>query len=199
MCEWTNSSVLLKEQLMKAIWSWGTVAALVLSLAAGVAAQQQTKPQTAKKPVVKQEAKEENEQAEKADAKKPAVKVELPAAVKAAFQKTYPKATIKGTAKETENGKTVYEVESVDQGLNRDLIYNADGTVVEIEEQINTADLPATVSAALKKLYPQATITKAERLTRDQAVQYEMSLKGAPKASVAFTPDGKVVGPTPPK
>jgi hypothetical protein len=106
---------------------------------------------------------------------------------------------IKNTAKETENGKAVYEVESVDKGMNRDLIYNPDGTVVECEEQISPADLPAPVAAALKQLYPKATITKAEKLMKGQTLQYEMALKGAAKASAAFTPDGKLVPTVPPE
>lgn len=155
---------------MKRLVTWGTVAALALCLGAGVTAQQ---------------------------AKKPAKKAQLPAAITDAFQKAYPTAKITGTSKETENGKTVYEVESVDQGLNRDLIYNPDGTVVEIEEQIKPADLPALVSDALKNLYPKAAITKAEKLTRGQTLQYELALKGAPKNEIAFTPDGKLVPPEP--
>jgi len=159
---------------MRRIATWGTVAALALCLGVGVAAQQAKKP-----------------------AKKAPAKVQLPAAITDAFQKAYPNAKITGTSKETENGKTVYEVESVDQGLNRDLIYNPDGTVVEMEEQMKPADLPAPVSDALKNLYPKAAITKAEKLTRGQTLQYELALKGAPKNEVAFTPDGKLVPPEP--
>lgn len=157
---------------MKLILTWGTVAALALCLGAGVTAQQ---------------------------AKKPAAKGQPPAAIQQAFQTAYPNAKITKTSKETEGGKTVYEVESVDQGLNRNLIYNLDGTVVEIEEQISPADLPPPVSEALKKLYPKATITTAEKLTRGQTVQYELAIKGAPKKEVAFTPDGKLVPPEPEK
>lgn len=174
---------------MKLILTWGTVAVLALCLGAGLTAQQ------AKTPVTK----EAGEQGEKAEAKKPAAKGQLPAAIQQAFKSAYPNAKITGTSKETEGGKTVYEVESVDQGLNRDLIYNPDGTVVEIEEQIKPADLPLPVSEALRKLYPKATITKAEKLTRGQTLQYELALKGAPKKEVAFTPDGKLVPPEPEK
>jgi hypothetical protein len=182
------------------IWSWGTVAALVFGLAAGVAGQQQTKKQEpTKKPVVKQEAKEENEKDEKTGAKKYVIAVQLPQAITAAFKKAYPTATIRGTAKETENGKTVYEVESVDKGKARDLMYNPDGTVISIEEEVNPADLPAPVTAALTKLYPKATIAVAEKVTEGGKVQYELQIKGADKPSVTFTPDGKLVPAEPAK
>jgi hypothetical protein len=117
----------------------------------------------------------------------------LPPAILIAFQQAYPKATIKNAAKETENGKTVWEVESIDNGLARDLIYNADGTVVEMEEQVEPASLPAAVSAAFKAKYPKATITKAEKLMKGTTVTYEMALKGAAVKTIEITPDGKIV------
>ena len=169
---------------MKLFWRLATVGALTLCLGAGVTAQEAKKP--AKKPAGEA-------------AKKPAPKVQLPAAITEAFQKAYPNAKVTGTAKETEGGKTVYEVESVDQGLNRDLIYNPDGTVVEIEEAMKPADLPVPVTDALKKLYPTAKITKAEKLTRGHTLQYELALSGAPKKSASFTPDGKLVPPETPE
>jgi hypothetical protein len=117
----------------------------------------------------------------------------LPDAVTKAFKTAYPDAVIKNAGKETENGKTVYEVESVDKGLNRDLVYAADGTVLECEEQVKNADVPAPVLAALKQLYPKATITKAEKTTKGQAVQYDLALKGARQSEVSFLPDGRPV------
>jgi hypothetical protein len=174
---------------VKLTWKLGISVALTLCLAVGLAAQEAKKP-AATKPVQK---------SEKAEAKKPAAKGTLPVAITEAFQKAYPTAKITGTAKETEGGKTVYEVESMDQGMSRDLIYNPDGTVVEIEEGMNAADLPAPVADGLKKLYPKAKVTKAEKLTRGQTVEYELAISGAAKKSVALTPDGKVVPPEKPE
>jgi hypothetical protein len=117
----------------------------------------------------------------------------LPAPILTAFRTSYPNARIMNAAKETENGKVVWEVESIDNGLARDLVYNPDGTVVEVEEQIEPATLPAAVSAALKAKYPKATITKAEKLMQGTALTYEMALTGAAVKSVEITPEGKVV------
>jgi hypothetical protein len=173
---------------MRKVWTFGIMAAFVVSLGAFAAAQQATTKPATKKPAVKAAEKEDDE---KDEAMKPGTKVALPAAVTAAFTKAYPAAQIKASAKETENGKTVYEVESVDKGLNRDLLYAEDGTVLECEEQIRETDLPSPVAAALKQLYPKATITKAERTTKGTVVQYDLALKGAPKPEVSFLPDGK--------
>jgi hypothetical protein len=186
---------------MKKVCTLGTLAAFVLALGAFVAAQQATTKPAPKKPVVKKEArteKEDDEKAEQKGAKKYTMAVQLPAAVTAAFKKTYPNATIRGTAKETEGGKTVYEVESVENGKARDLMYNPDGTVIDIEDELNPADLPAPVGAALKKLYPSATIEVAEKLTRGTTIEYELQITGAKAKSVTFRPDGTLVPPEAP-
>jgi uncharacterized membrane protein YkoI len=118
----------------------------------------------------------------------------LPPAVLKAFKAAYPNAVIKGASKEVENGVTQYEVESVDGQLNRDLLYLADGKVIEIEETIAPENLPAPVKQTLAKEYAGAKVLKAEILTRDGAKAYELSieLKGK-KMGVTIDPQGKVV------
>ena len=166
---------------MRRFWALGTLTAFIVAAGSFMAAQQATtKPATAK-PAVKKEAKtekENDEQEENAGAKKYTMAVQLPAAVTAAFKQACPNATIRGTSKETEGGKTVYEVESVENGRARDFIYRADGTMVEAEEEMNPADLPAPVTAGVKKLYPTATIAVAEKMTRGTTVQYELQTQG---------------------
>ena len=123
-----------------------------------------------------------------------AVKPGLPAAIAAAFKRAYPDAVIKNWSKETENGKTEYEVESMDGTIARDVTYAPDGTAVLIEESMPIAELPAPVSAAVARLYSKAAITKAERVTAPtKAMQYEVALKGAKVAEVVFTADGQVI------
>ena len=124
-----------------------------------------------------------------------AVKVTLPPAIDKAFKAAYPNAAIKHVSKETEAGKQVYEVESVDGGRRRDLIYRPDGTVVSFEEELAEADVPAAVSQAIKARYPKATITFRERSVTGATVEYEIQLKGAGPGSVTLTPDGKWVSP----
>jgi len=199
---------------MKKAWTLGTLAAFVVALAALVVACQGTTEPAAQKPVVEKAATtepaaqtpvvekaaaSEKEDEEKEETQKAGSKVELPPAVASAFKKAYPNAVINASAKEEENGKTVYEIESVDKGMNRDLLYSADGTVLECEEQIKEADLPAPVIAALKALYPKSTITKAERTTKGTLLQYDLALAGAPVAELSLLPDGKPVPATPEK
>lgn len=123
------------------------------------------------------------------------VKVKTPPAIEKVFRAAYPTAVIKGTSKETEDGQTVYEVESVDKGRPRDLLYKADGTVIEIEEEIDAKDVPAAVTAAIKARYPKATLTKSEKLTKGQTIQYEFQTKGIDVKEIVLAPDGTWVKP----
>ena len=114
-----------------------------------------------------QAVKEQGEQEEAEEGKEGMVDLKiLPNAVLSAFKAAYPNAVIRGTSKETEKGTTYYEVESVDGKLNRDLLYTADGKVVEIEESIAATDLPTAVQKTLAKDYPGAKVLKAERMTK---------------------------------
>lgn len=120
----------------------------------------------------------------------------VPPAIAAAFKNAYPNAVIKAASSEKENGKIVWEIESVDGKTHRDIIYAPDGTPQVIEEQITVADVPPVVLAALKTRYPKATVTKYEKLTRGSATSFEMILKGGP-AEVEIAPDGTFIHPKP--
>ena len=121
-----------------------------------------------------------------------------PAAIEAAFKKAYPNATIKNVMKETLEGKTVYEVESVDNGKGRNIDYNPDGSIVVIEDELTEAEFPPAVAAAIAKRYPKATIGLREKLTitKGSLTQYEAELKGAGSVvEVVLTVDGTWVLP----
>ena len=96
-------------------------------------------------------------------------------------------------AAEKENGKVVWEVESTENGLGRDLLYTPDGTVVEIEEEVPSAQLPVPVTVAVKAQYPAARIVKGEKVTRGATVVYELQLAGAARKSIELTSEGKPV------
>jgi hypothetical protein len=115
----------------------------------------------------------------------------LPPAIEAAFNKAYPKATIKHVMQEKYGGKDAFEVESVDNGKTRDIVYHLDGSVAVVEEQIARADVPAPVLAAIKKDYPTATIASYERKMESGATSYEIQFKGAKAETAEYSPDGK--------
>jgi hypothetical protein len=122
---------------------------------------------------------------------------QLPAAVLSAFQKTYPAAKIKGASSEVENGKTVYEVVSLDGTINRDLLYSEDGSVVEIEETIPLKAVPVEVTNALKVETGKGKVQKAEKLTKGGIVQYEFVISsGKNKREILIDLSGKILKTT---
>jgi hypothetical protein len=118
---------------------------------------------------------------------------DVPKAVIAAFKSDYPNATVRGYAKEKENGKTFYEIESKDGTTMRDLLYNVDGSIAEIEETVAASDLPAAVQEHIKSNYPKAAITKAEKTTQGDKVEYEVvARQGKKRISLVFDANGQL-------
>ena len=121
-------------------------------------------------------------------------KKDVPKAILEEFQKSYPKATVKGYAKETDAGKVVYEIESVEGATHRDISYSADGTVMAVEESMAYADLPEAVRTNVKKDHAKATISTCEKITEGEATHYELIVKvGKKKQELVYNADGTVV------
>jgi len=117
----------------------------------------------------------------------------VPSAVINAFKSSYPDATIKGFAREKENGKVFYEIESKEGAVGRDVLYNPDGSVAEIEETIAVSELPDAIRESIKSKYPKAVITKAEKTIQGEKVGYEViARQGRKRISVEFDADGNV-------
>jgi len=122
---------------------------------------------------------------------------EVPAVVIENFKRAYPKAIIRGYASEMENGKQYYEIESQERTTRRDVLYNPDGTVAEIEESIDPTRLPPAALQAIKQKYPRAVITLAEKTTAGDKVTYEVSAReGRKRFTMEFDSDGKVLTKT---
>ena len=121
-------------------------------------------------------------------------KKDVPSAVLTAFRNTYPKATLRGYAKEIEEGKTYFEIESTNGSLSVDALYQGDGTLAELEEQVVPADLPAVVKEAAKAKHPDAKIAKAEKTTRGDAITYELRLTSRKTSiSIVINQNGDVI------
>ncbi|MBA3914864.1 MAG: hypothetical protein H0X25_13665 [Acidobacteriales bacterium] len=88
-------------------------------------------------------------------------------------------ATILGFSEEKRNAQSYYEVEMLVNGHSRDVIMDGNGSVMEVEEQVSTAALPAAVRTGLERQAGPASIDKVESITRHgQLVGYEAQLKG---------------------
>jgi hypothetical protein len=118
---------------------------------------------------------------------------DLPSAVRDTVQRETKDATLKGLAKETEAGKTFYEVETEVNGHSRDLLCDASGEVVEVEEETAADTAPSAVKAALEK---RGRIVRLETVTKGARVTYEGVVeKSGKKSEVAVDADGKPVKP----
>ena len=119
---------------------------------------------------------------------------DVPTAVRTAFQNEYPKATTQGCAKEIENGKTAYEISSIEGKTRRDILYYENGTLIVVEEAIEAADLPKPVRQTLGEVLKDHKIELVEKLRRDDTVTYEIKSKHAGVAlEVVFDGNGKVL------
>jgi len=138
---------------------------------------------------------EAGEKGEAAERKTAAVDLKiLPEAVLNAFKAAYSKAVIKGASKEVENGVTLFEIESLDGTVGRNLIYTAEGKVNEIEEVIAPADLPAAVQQSLAKEFPGYKILTAETLIKGAAKQFELTVQVKDtKVGITVDPTGKII------
>jgi uncharacterized membrane protein YkoI len=116
---------------------------------------------------------------------------DLPPAVQKAVQEEAKGATIKGYARETEDGKTMYEVETTVNGHSRDLLFDATGQLVEIEEAIGLDAVPPAVKTALEargRILTVETVTKGKTLTYEAQVE-----KNGKKSEIAVDAAGKPV------
>jgi len=126
---------------------------------------------------------------------KPASHVDLskyPAAVRTTIEAETKNATLKSVSKETEKGKTQYEVETLVNGKTRDLLVDPAGKVIEVEEEIAVESAPAAVQDALRQ---RGTVLRIESVLRDGVTTYEASVqaKGGRKSSAALDAQGKPV------
>ena len=75
----------------------------------------------------------------------------LPQAVQTTVQSQLQGAEIKNISKETENGVTQYEIETMLNGRHRDFNVDTKGTLVVVEEEVPLDSLPAAAIAAIRK------------------------------------------------
>jgi uncharacterized membrane protein YkoI len=120
---------------------------------------------------------------------------DLPLAVQKAVPAETKGAEIKGYNQETEKGKTFYEVETVLNGKSRDLLFDASGALVEVEEEVALDSIPSAAKAAIEKRAASGKVDKVESVTKGQSVNYEAEItsKTGKRSEVAVKADGSPV------
>ena len=118
--------------------------------------------------------------------------IDVPKAIADAFAKKFPAATNVKWAKE--NAKE-YEAEFKLNGKSISANFLNDGSWVETESEISTAELPAAVANAVKLKYADAVILKIFKIeTAIGKVTYETEFKtGNKKKELVFNAEGNVI------
>jgi hypothetical protein len=123
-------------------------------------------------------------------------KAQLPPAVRAAVDAQSRGATVRGFSEEKEHGKTFYEAELTVGGHRKDVLMDAEGKIVEVEEELAVDALPAAVRDSLQAKAGAGKIVKVESLTKhDKIVAYEAQvLNKGKKSEIQVGPDGSALG-----
>lgn len=116
---------------------------------------------------------------------------QVPPPVLSAFETAYPKAKALRFAEEENDGKACYEIESREDGTRRDLLFSADGSLLEIEEVVPESALPAAVREEIARLAPKAKVQSVEKVTRGGKVTFEIALSGAGTRELVLDAGGK--------
>ena len=119
---------------------------------------------------------------------------DLPPAVEKAVAAQSSGASIRGFSEERENGQTFYEAELTVNGHSKDLLMDAGGVIVEVEEQIALDSLPPTVREGLQaQAGEDGKLLKVESLTKhNNLVAYEAKvIREGKKSEVQVRPDGR--------
>jgi hypothetical protein len=120
---------------------------------------------------------------------------DLPPVVEKAVAEQSKGATIRGFSQEKESGQTYYEAELMVNGHTKDVLVDANGSVVEVEEQVSTESLPSAVRRGLQDMAGKGKLVKVETLTKkDKLVAYEAKVLTNGKSSeVQVGPEGKAL------
>jgi uncharacterized membrane protein YkoI len=106
-------------------------------------------------------------------------KHQVPKAVLEAFENAYPNAKGVEFEKEMFEDKAAYEVEYKENGREYELLYDADGSLLQKEEEIETQALPESVSQAVMKAHPKGTLKETEKVMKPDGTVtgYEVEIK----------------------
>jgi len=118
---------------------------------------------------------------------------DLPEPVQKTVREQTKSAKLRGLAKEVENGKTFYEAETTVNGKSRDILMDATGAIVEVEEATTLESIPDAAQKAFKRAAGSGKILTVETVTKGSVVSYEAVVqKGGKKSEVAVNVDGSI-------
>ncbi len=96
---------------------------------------------------------------------------DLPKPVQTTVQKETQGAKINGISKESDAGKTIYEIETTVSGHGRDMLVDDKGVLTEVEEETPLASLPAGLQATIKSTIGKSKLVKLETVMNGSKVK----------------------------
>ncbi len=116
---------------------------------------------------------------------------DLPAAVRTTVVALTKSAELRGVSREIEKGKTYYEAETMVNGRSRDLLIDAAGHLVEVEQEVELSSIPEAARTALQKRAGTGKVSKVESVTKGSTVTYEAVIEvNGKKSEAAVSADG---------
>ena len=118
---------------------------------------------------------------------------DLPAPVQKTVSDNLKGGEIKNISKEVEKGVTEYEIETMLNGKHRDFDVTAAGKLVDVEQEVDIASIPAAAKTAIEKKFPGGKLVMVESVDKgDGMLTYEASYttKAGKKGEVSVKPDG---------
>jgi len=121
---------------------------------------------------------------------------EVPTAILEAFKEAYPGAVVREYGEELEDGDKAYEISFTHKGQKIDILYAQDGNVIELEETIPAAELPAAIHDELNDRFDQYEIKETEKITKGADIFYEVRLTATSDEKayeLIFSQDGRLI------
>jgi len=124
---------------------------------------------------------------------------DLPVPVQNAIAKEGAGGTVRAVSAETKNGEVYYEAELNLGGRSKDILFDRNGAVVEVEEEVTLDSLPDTVRLKLIAEAGHGKIVRVESIVQaGRLFAYEAQIRtGAKKAEIQVSPEGQLLGSAP--
>jgi hypothetical protein len=116
---------------------------------------------------------------------------QAPMAVQSTIQAEMQNATLKAISREADKAQTQYQVETIVNGMTRNLTIGEDGTLISVAEQVPIESVGAVARFVIEGEGQGGQISKVEKITGQNSVKYKaVILKNGTTSEIFVTPAG---------
>lgn len=120
-------------------------------------------------------------------------KKNMPTAALKTFEAAFPKVKVNVYLTESENGKILYEFETFEETIKRDILYTPGGTLDEVEDVLTTKTIPAEIAKAITTEMYKSRILGGKKTTKGSEVTFDVKIKFKKTGKVILSTDGKII------